>query len=141
MASSSVAPQFTLTDIKKVLSANSCRLIYTREELEPDASATATAKQSYETRKTTAPRILNASISETLYDTISAAAKRQDNGANTAAAKLAVVVDEDEIDDGSIYIADAESSYMSSSTVQWIIDSGASRHFSHQSSDFKSIKR
>ena len=58
--------------IKKVLLANSCLLI------EPGANATAAAKQSYETRKTTALRILNASILETFYNTISATAERQD---------------------------------------------------------------
>ena len=64
--------------IKKVLLANSCLLICTREELEPGANATAAVKQSYETRKTTTLKILNASIPETLYDTISAVAERQD---------------------------------------------------------------
>ena len=65
-----------LISIKKVLLANSYLLICTREELEPGTNATAAVKQSYKTRKTTALKILNTSILETLYNTISAVAKQ-----------------------------------------------------------------
>ena len=67
-----------LVSMKKILLANSCLLICTREEDEPGANALAAVKASYELRKTTALRILNASIPESFYTTISEAAERQD---------------------------------------------------------------
>jgi hypothetical protein len=47
----------------------------------------------------------------------------------------------DETDNLSIYFADEEASYQATTSSYWLIDSGASRHFSYERSDFISIKR
>ena len=48
----------------------------------------------------------------------------------------------EENEDGSLYYASAtEHALLSSTTTQWVIDSGASKHFTGTHSDFMQLKR